>query len=76
MPVHLSCPKCDRKIMDRQDNGTLRIRARLVLVPDLKGGIQALCPQCKEFVLLPLRMEYLSEQEGTTKILNKTGEKS
>lgn len=56
MTTQVSCPRCERIIMDQQDDGSLRIRTRLVIIPVRKEALIAICPQCKQHVHLPLKL--------------------
>ncbi len=54
--LHHTCSTCDRTLLDVQEEGMLRIRARVILVSPDNGDVFGLCPQCKSFAPLPLRM--------------------
>lgn len=58
-----TCPKCNRTIMDQMEQGMIRIRARLVMVPDSGEVIQALCPQCKQMIGLPLKIQLMPNDD-------------
>lgn len=62
--IRLHCPRCERIVLDHQEDGTLRIRTRLILIPDLKEVMVALCPQCKHLIPLPFKLQY-APAEGT-----------
>jgi hypothetical protein len=50
--VH-SCPKCSKVLMDFMEDGTARIRTRLLLVGE-DGKVTAICPQCKTPCKIPM----------------------
>lgn len=56
MSTHVSCPQCGRIILDQQNDGSLRIRTRLILIPSRREVVIAVCPQCKQSVHLPLKL--------------------
>lgn len=56
------CSKCTRVLMDVLDDGTTRIRTRLLLV-DEDGDVTAMCPQCKTHHKLPLMLSAKADAE-------------
>lgn len=48
------CTKCGRKIIDKNENGTVKLRARILLFgPD---GAKAVCPSCKTENAVPVAL--------------------
>lgn len=47
------CLKCGRFLVDEQEGGKIRIRARVIMVFLSTEEMHAVCPQCKEVVKLP-----------------------
>lgn len=50
----IKCPKCNKIILDQADDGTRRLRSKLVLFTE--NGAVAQCPSCKEKVSVPLTL--------------------
>lgn len=50
----IQCPKCQKNIVDTAEDGTKRLRSKLVLFTD--EGAVALCPSCKEQVPVPVTL--------------------
>ncbi|XOK62323.1 hypothetical protein ACJ7K1_04075 [Paenibacillus elgii] len=51
--VLINCHKCNRVMADELEDGTLRIRTRILLARLNETGVQAVSPQCKKDVQLP-----------------------
>ncbi|MDO3676723.1 hypothetical protein [Paenibacillus ehimensis] len=47
--VLINCHKCNRVMVDELGDGTLRIRTRILLARLNGTGVQAVCPQCKNY---------------------------
>ena len=58
----INCPRCNRIIVDRTQNGGYKIRSRMILLLD--GKAVALCPSCRYFVTVPLLIEDDQLQES------------
>jgi hypothetical protein len=48
----ISCPNCNRIIMDTTQDGGYKVRSRMILFKD--GKAVALCPTCKHNVPIPV----------------------
>lgn len=48
----ITCPKCNRIVMDKTQDGGYKVRSRMIIFKD--GKAVALCPSCKEPIEVPL----------------------
>lgn len=66
----ISCPKCQRIIMDETQDGGYKIRSRMLIFKD--GKAIALCPTCKNNVEVPVKLGAISEVHPKTKFVINT----
>lgn len=52
-------------MVDELEDGTLRIRTRILLARPNGAGIEAVCPQCKKDVPLPFDLVPLPKHEAS-----------
>jgi predicted RNA-binding Zn-ribbon protein involved in translation (DUF1610 family) len=50
----IDCPKCGKHIMDTNEDGTKRLRSKVILFRD--DGAVAVCPACKAEIPVPLTL--------------------
>ena len=53
LPIH--CPKCQRILLDENDDGTQKLRTKLLLFHN--NNALAMCPQCKTEVPVPVSLQ-------------------
>ncbi|WP_088831329.1 hypothetical protein [Paenibacillus tyrfis] len=63
--VLINCRKCNRVMVDELEDGTLRIRTRILLARLNGTGVQAVCPQCKKDVPLPFDLVPQQQYEAS-----------
>ena len=51
----MNCPKCDRVIIGKNEDGIKKLRTRILLFED--DGTKAICPQCKTQVIVPVELQ-------------------
>lgn len=51
----IQCPKCRRIVLDTNEDGTRKLRSRMILFEN--GGTFALCPGCKSKVPVPISLD-------------------
>lgn len=51
----LTCPKCNRIIVDTTNDGGVKVRTRMILFSE--DGAYAICPSCKTKVSVPLSVD-------------------
>lgn len=54
----VNCTKCERTLLDHHE-GILRIRAKIILIDMSNERMTAMCPQCKQFMMIPLAVRWL-----------------
>lgn len=57
----IQCPKCSKNIVDVAEDGTRRLRSKLILFTE--EGAVAQCPSCKERVPVPLTLGSLENSK-------------
>lgn len=55
----IKCPECNRIIMDVTNDGGYKVRTRMLLLT--ASGAEAICPQCKNKVDVPLALGNIAD---------------
>lgn len=54
------CPECGKNIIDLCEDGTPRLRSKIVLFTE--NGAEAKCPSCGHMVPVPIKLEMQNEK--------------
>lgn len=63
----VSCPQCNRIIMDATQDGGFKIRSRMIIFKD--GKAIALCPTCKTNVEVPIQLDAVAKPLPKPKLI-------